>query len=150
MKSTNIALLFCLVALGCSRLPAVTEVEGTVYLNDEPLPNARIQFIPELDGFGAEVYSQAITDEQGHYCLSFPFKEKTGAVVGKHRVVIADPPPPKEMRGQREESQEKVVNYFKGLKNRPIPRVYASAVNTPLVVEVKGDQQIYDLHLSPN
>src|SRR4051812_10137920 len=96
------ATLFCavLVLAGCGRVPPpLTEVDGTVFLDGKPLPNAAIEFVPELTQFGAEMNSHAITDDQGHYKLVCAFKEQPGAAVAKHRVLVTDPPPPAAARG---------------------------------------------------
>jgi hypothetical protein len=136
-----------LVALSCAKVPPpLTEVEGTVLLNDQPLPNAQVQFMPDLADFGAELNSTAITDEQGHFRLSTQTGQ-SGAVVAKHRVVVKDAPPPADVRGQSAESQQRLAAYQAKLKNRPIPVIYGSFGQTPLIVDVKQDQQNYVLNL---
>ena len=43
--------LAALLACGCGRSPPpLTEVEGTVLLNDKPLAQALVRFIPEAPG----------------------------------------------------------------------------------------------------
>ena len=149
MRAATLAMFACLALAGCARRPPpATEVEGTVYLDNQPLPNARVEFIPELEGFGAELYSHAVTDDRGRYKLAFTYTEQPGAVVATHRVVVSDPPPPREARGVDGQSQEKLTQFLGALKNRPIPENYGSAVKTPLLVEVSAEKKTYDLHLS--
>ena len=42
--------------------------------------------------------STGVTDDQGRFTLTCLFKNEPGAVAGKHRVVVTDPPPSREMR----------------------------------------------------
>jgi hypothetical protein len=134
---------------GCARVPPpVVEVEGTVYLDGKPLPQAQVQFIPELQGFGAEMNSSAVTDDKGRFQLTCTFQDQPGAVVAKHHVLVSDPPTPEEYRSQDERTQARFAQYLAKLKNRPIPPDYATFSKTPLVVEVKAGQKTYDLQLT--
>jgi len=76
----------------------VSEVTGTVRMDDQPLPNAMVTFTPTAGGGP----SYGRTDQDGAYTLQYT-REETGAVKGEHRVVIstqtsgdpdADPPIP--------------------------------------------------------
>ena len=65
-----LALVALLSSTGCSpKMPPVVPVSGTVYLDGQPLPLARLEFVPELKNFGAESNSTAVTDEAGHFTL---------------------------------------------------------------------------------
>src|SRR5262249_16316071 len=142
--------LLALLALGgCAKSPPpVTEVEGVVMLDGNPLPNARVEFVPQLSDFGAEMNSSGITDEQGKFRLICNHQQQTGAVVGKHRVLVTDRPLPRELRGQDERSQRGAGEFLAKLKNRPIPASYGNVSQTPLEVEVKADQKSYTLNLT--
>jgi hypothetical protein len=73
-----------LLMLGCGPGgPPMGEVTGTVTLDKQPLPDARVTFQPE-DGSP----SMGTTDTQGRYELKFSH-ERAGAVIGKHRVSIS-------------------------------------------------------------
>jgi hypothetical protein len=147
--SACLALTAVLVLSGCGKTPPrVTEVEGTVLLDDKPLPNAQVQFVPELSNFGAEMNSTGVTDDKGRFTLTCAYQSQPGAVVGSHRVVVTDAPVPRELRGQTREAQEKLARYQAGLKNRPIPAVYGSVGQTPLRLEVKADQKTYAVNLT--
>src|SRR5438876_709313 len=82
-----------LAVSGCAKgPPPVTEVSGVVLLDGKPLPQARVEFVPDLSSFGAEMNSSAITDDDGRFTLELTYKSQPGAVVGKHHVVVAERP----------------------------------------------------------
>jgi hypothetical protein len=138
-----------LLGLGCGKVPpAITEVEGVVTLDGAPLPSALVQFMPELDQFGAEMNSTGITDEKGRFKLTCAFKQQPGAAVGKHRVLITNAPPPEAARGMSGEAQAALTRYLSGLKNRPIPDQYGSVAQTPLIITVEPGQATYNLTLA--
>jgi hypothetical protein len=143
-----LGLALALLACGCGGSPPLTEVEGTVLLNDQPLPNALVRFVPELPGQEGTLTSVAITDAQGRFRLTCEGKNAPGAVVGKHRVVVTEAPPPEEFRGMSRKAQEGYAAYRARQKNRPIPVVYGNLWKTPLQVEVKQDQKTYPLNLT--
>ncbi len=143
-----LGLALVLLASGCARPPQVTEVEGTVLLNNEPLPNALVQFVPDLPGQEGSLSSNAVTDDKGNFRLVCSRGQEPGAVVGKHRVVITDAPPPAEVRGLSPKAQQAEAKYRAGLKNRPIPETYGSVLKTPLVIEVTPDKKTYTLTLT--
>src|SRR5262245_42063570 len=106
---------------GCAKTPPpVTEASGTVLLDNKPLPQARVEFVPELVNFGAEMNSSAITDDQGHFTLTCAANSQAGAVVGKHRVLVSEAPTPAEFRRLDEQAQARYAQYQAKLKNRPI------------------------------
>jgi hypothetical protein len=138
-------ILMALTALagGCARVPPpFTDAEGVLLIDGKPLPNAEVEFYPEVDGFGGDLNSTATTDDDGRFKLT-GVKGQSGAVVAKHRVVVRDPPMPAELRGQNLEGQ-----FTARLKNRPIPEKYRSAASTPARVEVKAGQTDYKVELT--
>jgi hypothetical protein len=62
-------------------------VSGKVTLNDQPLADATITFLPSGSAGEAGPPSWAVTDAQGSYSLQSR-DGQTGAVVGQHRVMI--------------------------------------------------------------
>jgi len=81
--------------MGCYGKPAgfpdLSDVEGTVTVDGQPVGNLAVTFIPDNGR-----PSLGITDEDGHYELSY-FRGETGAVLGTHKVMIStnlDEPPP--------------------------------------------------------
>jgi hypothetical protein len=135
-------------ACGKPKPPTLTQVEGTILLDDKPLPFAQVEFQPNLPKFGAEYNSYATTDENGHFQMICAHMQQPGAAVGTHRVLVSEQPTPAEYRSQDGETQQKYMRYLEKLQNRPIPVLYAAANTTPLSVEVAADKKSYDLRLS--
>ncbi|HZY91084.1 MAG TPA: hypothetical protein VFE78_40045 [Gemmataceae bacterium] len=141
--------LSLLSVTGCLKVrPPVTEVEGRVMLNGQPLPNAQVVFMPELERYGAEMNSVGETDGEGRFRLTCAYQQQPGACVGTHRVLVTDPPARDEFRSQSQQAQEAYMKYLRSLKNRPIPAAYGNVGKTPLRVEVKADQKSYEISLS--
>ncbi len=140
-------LLGCVLALaGCAKSPpAIVPVEGVVLLNNQPLPNAMVQFIPMIDGFGAEYIASGITDANGRFKVACPLKE--GAAAAESVVTVEEASPPDNARGMSGEAQAALTRYMNGLKNRPIPPAYGSAAKSPLKVTVTAGQTEYKLEL---
>lgn len=142
------AWLSLLAYTGCSQPPpTITPVTGVVKMGGYPVPHAFVQFVPQLDEFGAEYNSSATTDEMGKFTLVCDMNSQPGAAVCKHRVVVTEAPAPEELRGMDGESQAKLAAHLRSLRNRPIPTKYASVLNTPLRVQVSKEKQEYELQL---
>ncbi len=137
-----------LTTTGCGKIvPAVTEVEGTLLLGNKPLPNALVEFQPEIE-VGPEWISTGITDKDGKFTLTLEQKQIPGAAVCKHRIVVKDAPGPEGSRGMSKAAQEKMAEYKNSLQNRPIPPVYSTAGSTTAKIEVKADQHDYKIELT--
>jgi hypothetical protein len=138
----------CLLAFcGCAKgPPPMTPVSGVVLLDGQPLPQAKVEFCPVLKGFGAEMNSSAVTDDQGRFTLAKSLTNEPGAVVGQHRVLITEMPTPGEFRSQDPATQARYAAYMAKLKNRPIPANYG-VLATAEIVEVKPDQKEYKIEL---
>jgi hypothetical protein len=133
------------LALGCGG-QKFAPVSGVVTLNGKPLANASVSFIPESpkDATEALPASAGKTNEKGEYTLE-TMTGKTGALVGKHKVMISiqatevqdrDTRPPKESRprGGGPPMEEK------------IPTRYNSATTLTFDVPSGGtDQANFDL-----
>ncbi len=89
MKKFRSCLLVGLVALSLAACgdsgPTLCEVEGTVTLDGQPVPNAELTFIPQ--NVPATMVSYGQTDDKGHYSLAFT-ATKTGAIPATHHVRI--------------------------------------------------------------
>ena len=78
-----------LCAIGCGAQPgadATARVSGTVTLNGKPIEGVSIAFVP-TSGRPAS----GITNASGQFTLS-TFGNGDGAVLGSHKVVLAEPP----------------------------------------------------------
>jgi hypothetical protein len=128
--------LAVVLACGCGQgRGTYAEVSGTVTLDEAPLGGVIVEFYPVVaHGEKAKPFSRAVTDGSGRYQLTCE-NRRPGALVGEHRVVVRPPPkrnpdgPPQPPPGP------------------PIPLAYRVASETPLRVEVKADQSVYDLPL---
>lgn len=135
-----------LALAGCQKKPPeIVPVSGLVLLNGQPLPNALVTFTPMIQGFGAEYIATGITDEKGRFKVTCPGKE--GAAACENRVTIEDAPGPEGTRGMSAEAQAAAAKYAESLKNRPIPDVYKSVGQTPLVITVNAGQSDYSFVL---
>src|SRR5262249_27933788 len=142
--------LLALALPGCGKppRPPVVPVEGVLLLNGQPLPQARIEFVPDLEHYGAEMNSTGLTDDQGRFTLTCAYQGQPGAAVAKHRVLVTNPPTPEGARGQDEKSQAVYAQFQAKLKNRPIPPAYSNVARPPCVGEVKADRNSYGLKLT--
>lgn len=77
--------LGALAVAGCGGGPKLGKVYGTVTLDGQPLPNAKVTFQPTFEGGSP---SDAVTNENGEYVLKF-LEGKEGALVGEHQVRIS-------------------------------------------------------------
>lgn len=78
-----------LMVAGCDDGPGIASVEGTVTMDDKPLPNATVIFTPAAGGRPAA----GRTDSEGKYKLNFSAGRK-GAIPGINKVRLttkADP-----------------------------------------------------------
>ena len=84
LKLVAAALVISLFA-GCGGrdLPELAEVEGTVKLDGQPLPNVLVSFYPQDGGRPGT----GVTDEQGHYELTYIDGEE-GTKPGTNRVEV--------------------------------------------------------------
>jgi hypothetical protein len=83
-------LLLAVVAAGCSSGPSgpkLVPASGTVTLDDKPLGNADVMFIPKDDTHGQAAVAR--TDESGKFELLSNDRQRKGAAAGSYRVVIS-------------------------------------------------------------
>ncbi|MDB5346669.1 MAG: hypothetical protein JWP89_5046 [Schlesneria sp.] len=86
------------LSLGCGAGdgPQLGNVTGTITINGAPVPGLNVTFVPEAKGSP----SYGGTDENGMYRLMFN-RQRTGAEVGKHNVVIENREPETDDSGNR-------------------------------------------------
>jgi hypothetical protein len=128
---------------GKTKAPELTEAEGVVTVNGQPLPNAQVTFTPTASGVSGQAIARGVSDDQGRYRLTCD--GQPGAVVGENVVTITEGPTPDDVRG--EDGQAKYKEFAAKLKNRPIPAIYANVAKSPLRVTVKAGQKDYPLVL---
>ncbi|HEX5270269.1 MAG TPA: hypothetical protein VFW33_07280 [Gemmataceae bacterium] len=139
MRTTRqLMILLALAAAGCSGRGLVfTEtVEGTLTLDGAPVPDALVQFVPDLPDGTTAPSSGGTTDAKGFFRLTRSDNQKAGALVGRHKVVVF----PGRAAADRDNSA--------GATPSPVPAVYMNASKTPLTVEVTRDKQTYNVTMS--
>lgn len=108
-------------------------VSGQVLLDGDPVPNARIVFMPVAAGTEKEAgpYSNGTTDAEGHYTLSTVApRPRRGAVVGTHRVIVST-------RKSHLDPENPDVEIIEAEELIPAP--YYDYRNTPLTIEVSSE-----------
>lgn len=116
--------VFVLVGCGGGSEFDLVPVSGKVTLNDQPLANATVNFIPESsteDGLAPSSFGR--TNEAGEFTLRTLVDDRAGAMVGKHKVRIT--------LAEDEESDSDIVDTS---KKKSIPARYN--VETELTFDV--------------
>jgi hypothetical protein len=148
MDQNRFKALWCIVFALCSGgggkapPPPIVPASGVVLLNGAPLPHASVRFIPNIK-FGAQYIATGVTDEQGNYALQC--NGQPGACATENTVTVTEADLPSHLKG--ESSQGELAIYLRSLQNRPIPRLYASAVSSPLRFTVTDEQSQYNIEL---
>jgi hypothetical protein len=88
LPALAICSLTLLVTSGCNSGPPVGRVNGTVTMDDQPLGNALVTFVPQSGGQSA----LGKTDATGKYSLYR--RGEPGAVVGMYTIVVTTMPDP--------------------------------------------------------
>ena len=135
-----------LVALGCgSGASYNSSVEGVVTLDNEPLANVIVSFVPQSQEEKQAPLSTAKTDAQGRFKLQYKHNgssEQPGAVVGMHEVLVTEQLPERKRKSDDPEATEVE------LPARRIPSHYGFPGKTPLKIEVTADKHDYPLNLT--
>ncbi len=131
-----------LLAAGCGAKPVACNdrVEGTVTLDGAPVAGVRVEFIPEGSRDARAPTSSAVTNDKGEFRLAYG-NNKSGAALGKHRVVV--------IQGRGGAAGDDREGGDPGpAPNVALPRAYAIAAQTPLLLEVTGDKHTYEVPLT--
>ena len=138
--------------VGCGGLE-YAEVEGTVTLDDKPLPDVEVVFMPNHGPNSHAGSANCYTDATGHYRLRTGRANRSGAVVGKYVVVINDVaayPPPVDDDGVPIKLNLPPGTSYKQGKLRVSPN-YSHPAETPFRdVEVRPGSQSLDFPLKSN
>ena len=110
-------------------------MEGTVRLDGKPLAGVEVHFAPMTPDLDSQSppYSRDLTDDDGHFTLKSR-NDRSGAVPGSYAVMVRPPSLRPEPGSPRP-------------KTPLVPAVYRSLATTPLRIEVKVEQTVYDLDL---
>lgn len=126
-----------ILMLGCGgeRIPKLGEVNGTLKLNGQPLPNVRVSFLPDPEEENSGRPSRGTTDENGQFTLFYNGdKNKPGTSIGWNRVILTD-----------------ITAINSSRDDNPIPRRFAAkyqeARTTPLKFDIKSGSQTIDLNV---
>jgi hypothetical protein len=127
------------VAPGCSG-PSLTftdTVEGTLTLDGAAVPDALVEFVPDVPAGTKAPHSSAVSDAKGFFRLTREDNQRPGALVGSHHVTVLAGRP----AGGRDDADGQGAVLA-------VPKVYTSAARTPLVVEVSKDRKTYELRMT--
>src|SRR5438105_2993244 len=135
------AFLLALASAGCSSKNKPIEVEGIVLLENEPVAEATVLFVPEGD---TGQPAHGMTDENGKFQLS-TFKENDGALPGSYKVTVRKSVPTPQPPEADPDDARSIMAHFKAIKQSkheksPLPALYASEKTTPFhyTVPVEG------------
>lgn len=139
LPAAALAGLLAFVA-GCSGKPLVftDTVEGTLTLDGVPVPDAHVEFVPDVPAGTKAPHSSAVTDAKGFFRLTRDDNQQPGALVGPHYVTIF---PGRPAQGRDDPGGQAGAAL-------PVPPVYMNAAQTPLKVEVTKDQKTYDVRMN--
>jgi len=134
-------LLTMLFLSGCGSKNKPVDVEGIVLLDNAPVAEATVLFIPEGDT-GQPAYG--MTDENGKFQLS-TFKENDGAIPGNYKVTVTKSVPPPQPPEAEPGDSKSIVAHFRAMMDKkkvkcPLPTMYANEKTTPFhyTVPVEG------------
>jgi hypothetical protein len=137
------ALLAVIAGCGGPEPPKIVPARGVVTLAGAPLPKASVRFMP-LAGVDAEYIATGVTDDQGRFELTC--NGESGACAVENIVLISEGEVPSELLS--ENKQRELAAYRRSLKNRPIPKYYATPVQTTLKATVVQGQEEYNFALT--
>jgi hypothetical protein len=132
--------------VGCQRGPQFACVEGVVFLDGKPLPDAEVQFIPDITQQAKGPPASAYTDKDGRYQVLAD--GNSGVVVGKNRVSINDARIMMSGNGVDAESGISApAKPARASRNR-VPAEYSDALRSPLgVLNIQPGSQTVRLEM---
>ena len=134
------------LAAGCSGRE-FAEVEGTVTLDQKPLSQAQVVFVPDIAKGNTGNNAYAYTDDNGHYHLRADRDDRSGTVLGPHRVYFVDLTTVPNLLNLPALPGEQARPAGPGAKLR-FRRIYADLLETPFKdIDVKSGHQSIDFEL---
>src|SRR5262245_36065495 len=95
-RRAQMVALVLLSTSACTAKPQFADVSGVVKLDGKPMPDARVEFLPDPGKGTHGPRASGTTDAEGRFHLVRD-DDREGAVVGFHRVLVQDartfPPP---------------------------------------------------------
>ena len=136
-----VAVCACLVLgiSGCGGDQPVAPVEGILLLDGQPLDNVLVTFVPEKLQDGVPIRSMGTSDAEGQFILRTE-DQRTGAVLGDHRVIIEDL-----AILQTPRSEDGTIL---AMPPQRFPKVYSDPLRTPLRATVEETTPPVRLELS--
>jgi hypothetical protein len=151
----TLAAALLLTGVGCGRKVKPIRVEGVVLLDDKPLKDAMVTFVPE-EGHGR--VAAGLTDDDGKFELTTA-TSGDGALPGNYKVTVAVAPPPDpdavvitKYPPSDEDWKRMIMAGKRGTQKRPqqkplkgpnMPKaMYADPAKTPLKCEVPTDGRV--------
>jgi hypothetical protein len=144
LRSTLAAIPVLMLGCGSGVSQYNSSVEGVVTLDDLPLGNVVVSFVPNSQSEGQLPISTALTDEQGRFKLQFKRNGQTdepGASLGAHLVLVKDQMTERKPRSSDSDTKGPVES------KKKVPSRYGFPTTTPLTVEVTSDRHDYPLSL---
>jgi predicted small lipoprotein YifL len=135
------------LAAGCGQEgPELLPVDGAVTLDDQPLPEAQINFIPDPTN-PVVTPGEAVSNEDGSYRASY--MGRGGLAPGRYKVTVQKftfsgdtSRIPKEILDDPEQLR------LSGISKQSLPPLYAEANRTPFQIEVASGGGPYNFTLS--
>jgi hypothetical protein len=129
----------CLAGCGTSEFE-ITQLQGVITLDGQPLPGVYVQFNPDPEAGTKGPSSFGESDAQGRFTLRYALPAQSvnyqGVVVGSHRVTVADMQQEPVPQGE-EAPPSRIPEVYRGLHTSPLRIVVKPGMPEP-VLEVKA------------
>jgi hypothetical protein len=133
--------LLAVAIVGCVNSAGPIPVSGVVTLDEKPLSNASISFVPE----GSGKQATGTTDENGKFVLS-TIDPRDGAFPGKYKVVIAPNSVASETESESAdaamEADAAAAKKAKKPSGPKFPEAYTRLDQTPLTQDVPAPSEV--------
>lgn len=150
MTVSRVCFLVAVLLAGGCRGPQFASVEGIVTLDDKPVADLEVQFIPEPSTATSGPPASAYTDKDGRYRIVAT--GTSGVGVGQHRVCINDATLMMPSGGKTDVDPDSGLPVATGakpqIKRSRVPTTYSDATRTPfLAIDVRPGTQTQNFTL---